>query len=555
MSDIKLSVGQQEAYDLYKKNEKNMFISGCAGTGKSHIIQIIVNDILQNNKNVAIVTPTGVSSKNLKFDTISASTIDSFLFTDKKQSAELDYLIIDEISMVTQTKFSKLNQLLKVAKNSLSPFGKIRVIISGDFFQLPPPDGKGFCFDTEDWKELNPYVIQLNKVFRQDNKDFIDFLHSIRLGTQGVKEHEYMKTMISNNRREDTVQLFLSNRMVKQYNDDKVTEFINQSDSECYISEIKILKNSFASDEVSKFIDNNESKRFLKELYICPGLKIMITKNMRDTGLVNGDQGVIKEFKDGKILVEVNDAIYSIDRCEFEYKKKKFKICKTILVKGPRKGEECGKRNCNAPGHILFTYDSAVISDEDQDLDDSLEEDSKSSVSKLCISQYPVIYGYAYTVHKCQGLTLKTLDLNIPMFYYHLSSVIYVGLSRAKTPEGVRILFEKSKHNTHPYFNYRAIKPSVDVIKFYNSDAKLDDKCRTCPNTRDNSKFTNYIDWCDECSHIEDWMWSNFSYDHFLQENIDSNMEKLIENCLSKPETIKDKRFVAFVKGNFQFSE
>lgn len=575
MTDIKLSIGQQEAYDLYKKNEKNIFISGCAGTGKSHIIQKIVNDILENNYKVAIVTPTGVASKNLKFDSISATTIDSFLFSDK-QASQLNYLIIDEISMVTQSKFTKLNQMLKVIKNSSVSFGGVRIIISGDFFQLPPPDGKGFCFETNDWKELNPYTVNLTKVFRQDNKDFIDFLHSIRLGTQENKEYKYMKGMITNSRREDTVQLFLSNKMVKQYNDNKVTNFINNSDSQCYSSEIKITADpGISQEEIKQFIEKNESKRFLKEFYICVGLKVMITKNMRDIGLVNGDQGIIKGFEDNEILVEVNDEIYSIDRQEFEYKKKKFKICKTILTKGPRKGEECGRRNCKAINHTLFVYDNAVITDEDDQEDedmDNLEDDydkiddnkkfvkiledkDKPSISKLCISQYPLIYGYAYTVHKCQGLTLANLDLNIPIFYYHLSSIIYVGLSRSKTPEGVRILFETSKYNTHPYFNFRAIKPDVDVINFYNPDIKLEDKCRSCENIRSKYKFTNYIDWCDDCSHIEDWMWSNFSYDHFLRDNINSNMEKFIEKCLTKPETIKDKRFVSFVRENFQFSE
>ena len=77
--------------------------------------------------------------------------------------------------------FEKLGEVAKQVRGKMMPFGGIRLILVGDFFQLPPVDGE-YCFNTDLWKELNIKTHVLTEVFRQNDAKFVKILNEVRVG-------------------------------------------------------------------------------------------------------------------------------------------------------------------------------------------------------------------------------------------------------------------------------------------------------------------------------------------------------------------------------------
>jgi len=134
------------------KTGKNVFITGSAGTGKTYLLHQYINYLKERRVYPTIVAPTGIAASHLRGQTIHSyfalgirESIDEgyveFLKEKqylKRRFSKLDLLIIDEISMVSPELFSSMDLILRGFKESDAPFGGIQVVISGDFFQLPP---------------------------------------------------------------------------------------------------------------------------------------------------------------------------------------------------------------------------------------------------------------------------------------------------------------------------------------------------------------------------------------------------------------------------------
>lgn len=168
-----LSVEQQYAFRKYKKGH-NLFITGPGGTGKSHLIKTIKDDLEATGVKHAVCALTGCAAVLLN---CCAKTIHSWsgigLGTGeiheivgkvlKNRRASTNWkttrvLIVDEVSMLSMKLFDVLNKVGQtVRKNFLMPFGGIQLIFIGDFFQLPPvgrftePETTMFCFQSAAW--------------------------------------------------------------------------------------------------------------------------------------------------------------------------------------------------------------------------------------------------------------------------------------------------------------------------------------------------------------------------------------------------------------------
>ena len=105
----------------------------------------------------------------------------------KKNWLETDVLIVDEVSMLSQKLFELLNEIGKKIRKNNKPFGGIQLVFCGDFYQLPPvgnndePETKRFCFESSDWEQTFPLEnqIELIKIFRQTDQDYVDILNQI----------------------------------------------------------------------------------------------------------------------------------------------------------------------------------------------------------------------------------------------------------------------------------------------------------------------------------------------------------------------------------------
>ena len=184
-----LSEEQRRVLDLVTEKRKSAFFTGSAGTGKSVLLLEIIKSLRvkyqREPDRVAVTASTGLAACN-----IGGVTLHSFagIGLGKEAVPELvrkikrnvkaknrwlrtKVLIIDEISMVDGDLFDKLEGVARTIRNNGRPFGGIQLVITGDFFQLPPVPDHGktakFCFDGATWSTSIEHTIGLTQVFRQ----------------------------------------------------------------------------------------------------------------------------------------------------------------------------------------------------------------------------------------------------------------------------------------------------------------------------------------------------------------------------------------------------
>jgi ATP-dependent DNA helicase PIF1 len=144
---------EQQDLVLTIMSRRNVFYTGSAGCGKSTVLKAFVKELKEMGKNVVIVAPTGKAALEINgstYFTFAGWTPDHFKkpieklralahqkFVNKRMNA-VDVLIIDEISMMENHAFERLNEVMKEARHSDEAFGGVQLVVTGDFCQLPP---------------------------------------------------------------------------------------------------------------------------------------------------------------------------------------------------------------------------------------------------------------------------------------------------------------------------------------------------------------------------------------------------------------------------------
>ena len=191
----------QYALDQLEHSNGHVFISGRAGTGKSTLLQLFRNTSRQR---IAVVAPTGVAALNVKGQTIHSffrfaprlmNRSDIKKVRNNQLYKKLEILIVDEISMVRADMMDNMDYFLQINRNNYRPFGGVRVIVFGDLFQLPPVIAGQFekeylakhyktpyFFSSRAYKSVmhEMETIELNTVYRQNERRFINLLDAIR---------------------------------------------------------------------------------------------------------------------------------------------------------------------------------------------------------------------------------------------------------------------------------------------------------------------------------------------------------------------------------------
>lgn len=206
IDNITLGSEQKYVYDLMNGTQKNLFITGKAGTGKSVLLQYFVK---HTQKQVAVVAPTGVAALNIGGQTIHSffgmgldvqnpdnfSQVSDMGYKKREVLNSLQVLVIDEVSMVSADIMDMIDAKLKYARNSQEPFGGCQIIAFGDLYQLPPVVSDGqvirymedrytttYFFGADEIRNHPFKIIELQHIFRQKDPVFIDILNQIRLG-------------------------------------------------------------------------------------------------------------------------------------------------------------------------------------------------------------------------------------------------------------------------------------------------------------------------------------------------------------------------------------
>lgn len=381
----------QEQALTYLKGEKNIFLTGQPGTGKTYLINQYIEWCVDNGVIPAITASTGIASVH-----IGGSTIHSFVgvrddnnLTNKDiedilsnsyirdRLCRTEVLIIDEISMVSAKLFNIISVLMMSARNNTKPFGGVKLIVVGDFFQLPPIKGD-FAFESKAWEQADFQVCYLQEQHRQNDKVFNDILTNIRSGylTDEQKEIIRSRIILDASTVSDAIRLDTHNDKVDRINDMKLNRlttppktYVMQSDGNELA--IKGLKSNCLSPE---------------RLTLKIGAKVMFTKNDKDKQWVNGTQGEVVALDNGTVTVKLLEG-FSVD----------------VGFENWERSEGYGKNK-----KVIAT-----------------------------ITQIPLRLAYAITIHKSQGMTLDEAIIDVSHVF--ACGHAYVALSRLRSLDGVHL--------------------------------------------------------------------------------------------------------------------
>lgn len=389
---VMLSTKQQ--YFLNQVLEgKNVFLTGKAGTGKSHVVKESITQLNKKGKRVVALAPTGIAANNIGGQTIHsmfslnpfgvATFKDcNFLKGEKRRLLDaIDVIFIDEVSMLRPDLLDGINWTL--IKNGCSPLSTKQVIFIGDLKQLPSPvndntrsvlyqtyNGIEF-YEAQVYSKLDVETIELDEVLRQSDPEFITALNEVREGRKSEYFRQFVKQEPSG------VILAPHNATVQKYNVEGLASLTTQE----FIFTAKVEGNLKADDF------NLET-----EIKVKNGAKVMYLVNSKDNPLFNGTMGTFVSHE-GCYYIRVNDTDFALEKVKLSKKE--------------------------------YVYD---------------EKEDKLELREIgSIEQYPIKLAYALTIHKSQGLTFDqvTVDLTRPCFS---PGQMYVALSRVKTPKGLTII-------------------------------------------------------------------------------------------------------------------
>ncbi len=423
---LTLSHELKYALDTLEHSGKSVFISGRAGTGKSTLLQLFRST---SRKRIAVVAPTGVAALN-----VSGQTIHSFFkfaprllaphdiqkVKNRRLYKNLEVLIIDEISMVRADMFENIDLFLRINREVNAPFGGVRVIVFGDLFQLPPVVASDFerkylaeryktpyFFSSRAYKSImyEMEIIELNTVYRQSERHFINILDQIRSKAIDWEDLEDLNHRVLEEGEEvqhGSITLTTRNDTANQINKDRLNELESEG-----ISFYALVKGMF-----DQKVYPTESNLVLKK-----GAQVMTLKNDPQRKYVNGSIGHIVEIGIDHLVLEIVDEAEDVHRIELE--KSTWEM-------------------------IKYKWDDAKK---------SVEADVIGS-----FEQYPLKLAWAMTIHKSQGKTFEKVFIDMTGGAFEFGQT-YVALSRCKTLHGVQL-----KQPLTP----RDIMVDERIIDFYN---------------------------------------------------------------------------------------
>jgi ATP-dependent DNA helicase PIF1 len=436
-----LSREQQIAFDKYF-NGYNIFITGPGGSGKSLLIKQIYNHSINCGKVIKITAMTGCASLLLECN---AKTIHSWAgigtgnfngSIDKlikrirgnkrilNNWLKTEILVIDEISMLSLKLFELLNNIAQKIRHNNYPFGGIQIIMSGDFYQLPPIgnnddiQSKQFCFESDLWNIIFSYdcQIELVKIFRQNDDNFAKILNQVREGKIKKSSNNILNSLVG---REIDINLF--SEPTKLYPTKNSVEYINNFKLNNLKTEIKEFKMKYCiSPEIKKKLSNNiidyEFKLLNNNLLCEKELKLKIGAQVMS--IININQSTYKKKIEG--LDKSNWFIKNNDIMDNDND--------NLLICNGSNG--IIKNFCPITGFPLVKFNNNI------EMIITPHSWQSENYSGLSISQIPLILSWALTIHKSQGATLDCAEIDIGSGIFECGQS-YVALSRVKNLNGL----------------------------------------------------------------------------------------------------------------------
>ena len=406
----------QQALQIIQYTRRSLFLTGKAGTGKSTFLRHIAET---TKKKHVILAPTGIAAINAGGQTLhsffklpfhpllpndSSYSIRNIRKTLKysgeltKLLRELELIIIDEISMVRADIIDFIDKVLRIyCRNMREPFGGKQLLLVGDIFQLEPVIkedewrlmqpfyASAYFFAAKVWQEMQLVSIELRKVYRQSDSQFIGLLDRIRQNHATDADLQSINARVdqSSKQKENGFEITLATRR-------DTVDYIN----DLHLSELEGDSTIFKGHIKGDFPETSLPAPM--ELEIKPGAQVIFIKNDKEKRWVNGTLGVVIYIDEGEGIITVVDE----DGHEYDVEREVWE-------------------------NMRYTFNEK---------EQKIEEEMLGS-----FIQFPLRLAWAITVHKSQGLTFRHVKIDFSGGGAFAGGQTYVALSRCTSLEGITL--------------------------------------------------------------------------------------------------------------------
>ena len=405
----------QDAWDVLQHTHQSVFLTGKAGTGKSTFLKYIRAN---TKKKTVVLAPTGIAAVN-----VGGQTMHSFFkipfkpmvpddpdyanparmrkmlrYTKEKMKLirELELIIIDEISMVRADIIDFVDRVLRVySGNMREPFGGKQLLLVGDIFQLEPVvthDTRDilrryyrnfFFFNARAFEQINLVPIELRKIYRQSDNDFIALLDRVRVNRASAADIARLNQRCNPDYQEINNEFAITLATRRDTVDAINDEHMNALKTPEYVYE-GAIEGDFPDNSLPTALN----------LVLKEGAQVIFIRNDKQGRWCNGTIGRVTRLNAESVYVALEDG-------------------NEMLVEW------------EVWENMQYTYN---------------EKEKKVEEKVLgSFSQIPIKPAWALTVHRSQGLTFNRVVIDFAGGAF-TGGQTYVALSRCTSLEGITLL-------------------------------------------------------------------------------------------------------------------